>query len=969
MNIGTWNVQSWYRPGAAINAVEQMENIGMDITAVQEIRWPDDGNIKISKSTIFFSGNKNGRHEFGTGFVIRNNLVQNILNFKPINERICYIRMKGERYNTSIISAHAPTEEKDEDIKDEFYDALEREIDTMPKHDMRILCGDFNAKIGKEPSLYPTIGKHSLHNISNDNGLRLTETAAANNMLIKSTMFPHKDIHKQTWVSNDHITRNQIDHIIVDARHSNNIIDVRSLRGIDGDTDHYLVRAKVKSRISSHKYNKTTINPQWNMDEIHSAENQRNYREQLEQTLNSEREDKDIEQLWEATAEIITKTADKIFGRSKQKRAKTWYDEECRKQLEKRQTVRKTWIQLQTDQSKKEYDDCRKETRKIIRTKKRNYEQQKYENMERDRPKPGSREFYKAISSEKRGHRTNSIHTLRDNQGRMIIDGREITEEWKKYFRDLLNIIQEEQHKEEIYITADMPVKNPSFEETQRALNKLKNHKAPGTDGIPAELLKYGGDALHRRIHQLITHIWLEERTPARWKENIIVPIHKKGDKTKCANYRGISLLNTAYKTLSNIILSRLIPYAENVLGEYQAGFRANRSTIDQLFTLRQLLEKGWEYNRPIHNLFIDFRQAYDSVERSQVWNAMAEFSIPKKLIRMTKVCMEGGISKVRVNNKLSSSFEINSGLKQGDALSPLLFNLVLEKAMRSAEIKTELLSAQGPKLLLAYADDIDLVGDSTLSTKDIFNKVEGATSKVGLKINEEKTKYMCINRTTRRDRIGQNVTINTFNFERVQRFKYLGAVITADNDVTEEIKNRIQSANRCLFALNKLIKSKNLTRSSKIKIYKSIVRPVITYGCETWTMTKANEEKLRRFERKILRKIFGPHHDITTNQYKIRTNIELKALYNNADIVQEIKSQRLRWAGHVHRLHNERLVKLVWEEIPTGKRPLGRPRMRWKDNIQADLRKMNIPFDPRLMEDRTNWKKVVQSAKTHPGL
>ncbi|CAG9839827.1 unnamed protein product [Diabrotica balteata] len=126
----------------------------------------------------------------------------------------------------------------------------------------------------------------------------------------------------------------------------------------------------------------------------------------------------------------------------------------------------------------------------------------------------------------------------------------------------------------------------------------------------------------------------------------------------------------------------------------------------------------------------------------------------------------------------------------------------------------------------------------------------------------------MCINRATRKDRIEQNVTVNTFNFERVQRFKYLGAVITADNDVTEEINRQNPVCNRCLFALDKLIKSKNLTRTSKIKIYKSIVRPVITYGCETWTMTKANEEKLRRFERKI----FGPHHDITTNQYKIRT-------------------------------------------------------------------------------------------------
>ncbi|XP_072380773.1 uncharacterized protein [Diabrotica undecimpunctata] len=353
--------------------------------------------------------------------------------------------MKGERYNISIISAHAPTKEKDEDIKDDFYDALEREIDTMPKQDKRILCGDFNAKIGKESSLYPTIGTHSLHNISNDNGLRLTETTAANNMLIKSTMFPYKDIHKQTWISNDHITRNQIDHIIVDARHGNNIIDVRSLRGIDGDTDHYLVRAKAKSRISNHKYNKTTINPQCNMDEIHNTEKQQNYREQLEQILNSEREYNDIEQLWETTTEIITKTADKIFGRSRQKRAKTWYDEECRKQLEKRQT------------------------RSLS-----NSHRQQYQNEP----------FSTAIDS--------GMNFLRDNQGCMIIDGKGVTEEWKEYFRDLLNIIQEEQHKEEIYITADMPVKNPSIEEIQKALNKLKNHKAPGTDDIPADLLKYG---------------------------------------------------------------------------------------------------------------------------------------------------------------------------------------------------------------------------------------------------------------------------------------------------------------------------------------------------------------------------------------------------------------------------------------------------------------------------------------------
>lgn len=95
-------------------------------------------------------------------------------------------------------------------------------------------------------------------------------------------MFPHKEIHKQTWA---------------DARHGNNIMDVRSLRGIEGDTDHYLVRAKVKTRISSEKYNKTTRNPQWSLNEIENTEKQHEYKEQLEQTLNSEREHNDIEKM------------------------------------------------------------------------------------------------------------------------------------------------------------------------------------------------------------------------------------------------------------------------------------------------------------------------------------------------------------------------------------------------------------------------------------------------------------------------------------------------------------------------------------------------------------------------------------------------------------------------------------------------------------------------------------------------
>ena len=121
-----------------------------------------------------------------------------------------------------------------------------------------------------------------------------------------------------------------------------------------------------------------------------------------------------------------------------------------------------------------------------------------------------------------------------------------------------------------------------------------------------------------------------KEEFPEEWKESIIVPIHKKGDKTDCNNYRGISLLPTAYKSLSNILLPRLTPYAEEIIGDHQCGFRRNRSTTDHLFCIRQMLEKKWEYNEAVHQLFIHFKKAYDSVRREVLHNILMELGSPR---------------------------------------------------------------------------------------------------------------------------------------------------------------------------------------------------------------------------------------------------------------------------------------------------------------------------------------------------
>jgi exonuclease III len=157
--------------------------------------------MKKEDNTIFYNGRKDERHENGVRFIVNDDTLPQVKGFTAVNDRLCYIRIAGPIFDVIIINAYVPTEEKEEYLKNEFYDDLEKIIDTTTNSCIKILIGDFNAKIWKEDMYRPTIGLNDLHDVSNDNGTRLINLCLAKGFNLSSTYFTRKDIHKQTWIA------------------------------------------------------------------------------------------------------------------------------------------------------------------------------------------------------------------------------------------------------------------------------------------------------------------------------------------------------------------------------------------------------------------------------------------------------------------------------------------------------------------------------------------------------------------------------------------------------------------------------------------------------------------------------------------------------------------------------------------------------------------------------------------------
>ena len=405
------------------------------------------------------------------------------------------------------------------------------------------------------------------------------------------------------------------------------------------------------------------------------------------------------------------------------------------------------------------------------------------------------------------GIRCNQNRPIRSEDRTLLTKMEGQLQRWKRHFESVLHRPAPSQLPDPR--PADVPLNintGPiSRGEIRTALTQLKNAKAPGVDNIPPEAFKEGGPCTLEALHRILNFVWEKDVIPDDWKRGLLVKLAKKGDLSLCSNWRGIMFLSIPGKVLTRVILNRMKVAVDEALRDEQAGFRKDRPCIDQIATLRIIVEQAIEWSSPMYLLFMDFEKAFDFLDREAMWRILRHYGIPNKIINMLKVQYQGFTCQERYGGTMTEPIEAKTGVRQG--CSPLLFLVVLDWVSKNAyEGKHLGLQWSLTQRLedLKYADDLCLLTHRLADMKVKGERLQETGGQVGLKINIQKTKEM---------RIGvkqqEPLEFHGEDVERVSVFTYLGSIINETGGTDEDITPRIRKAQSTFWMLMPVWKEK----------------------------------------------------------------------------------------------------------------------------------------------------------------
>ena len=962
MRVGCWNVQTLYQTGKMPQLVKEFDNYNLDILGVSEVRWTGTGKRRLASGhTILFSGRPDDQHSEGVGLLLNQKTEKALLEWKPYGPRLLRARFYSRYTKLTVIVCYAPTEDKEAEDKDAFYDQLQAATESVRAHDILLILGDLNAKVGSDNiGREHVMGKCGIGTM-NDNGERLADFCEGNNLLIGGTLFQHKDIHKTTWTSPDGVTKNQIDHIMINRKWKSSLQDVRAYRGADVASDHTLVIATVSLKLRRARERQAR---QQRVDSGRLKEPTTKQAYVLEvknrfQVLGDEQE-----MTIDSFNQALLEAGEKVLG-FQRRRKEAWIKDETWEKINERKSTKQkidaTRSERLKEQHRRKYTELNKEVRKMTKADKRDYIEKLADKAEEAARRNDLKTLYK-INKQLSNDFQNSDVPVKDRNGKIIEGEIDKIQRWKEHFESVLNrpdppqLADIQPADEDLDICTDPP----SLEEVSAAIRKMKSSKAPGADGVAAEMMKADVSVTAPILTDIFKQVWESGQLPEAWKTGLIFKLPKKGDLGDCNNWRGITLLSLTSKVFSRIVMSRLTAALEKDLRPQQAGYRPGRSGSEHIFTLRQILEQSNEWNSSLYITFIDLEKAFDSIHRESLWKILRHYGVPAKLVRVVSMLYSDFRCQVICDTELTGTFNISSGVKQGCILSPFLFILAMDWIMKNSTegerrgIRWTMTMAATTTLEdLDFADDIALLSHRHQDMQEKTDAMSTTAGSLGLKISAKKTKSMRMNA-----RVHDNIRLNGENIEEVSDFTYLGSKMSNTGDGEVEIRARLAKASHAFTKLKSTWRARQISLRTKLRIFKSNVISTLLYGSESWKMTKTISHKLDVFQNRCLRRIlqiFWPN-TISNEELHQRTEVE--------PITTQVQRRRWRWIGHVLRQQTTSLSRVALRWTPDGRRKRGRPKETWRRTVEREMKEKGWTWGRlgRVSADRHQWRALVEA-------
>ena len=436
----------------------------------------------------------------------------------------------------------------------------------------------------------------------------------------------------------------------------------------------------------------------------------------------------DIDREWLLFRSAIISSAAESCGRKRLRVARDsekrtpWWNQEVKEAIRAKIDAFKAWIQ---DRSSSDLQSRYPEARKVATSAVKKSKETSWEEFDRrlDSSYFSANKVFWHTIRRLRGKRSSVTYSIKDSIDCILTDENEILSRWREYFKDLLNPVKastrdilEVTHlgEEEVFTAAEVAT----------AIKGIKSGKAAGEDEITPEMLKAltGEEILWlTRVCQVA---WKLGKTAGDWQTDVIIPMFKKGDRKQCTNCRGILLLSLPGKVYAKCLERKCREIVESKLEDGQCGFRPGRSATDQIFTLKQIFEKSWEYGKDLFACFVDLEKAYDRVPWDKLWKVLQEYGVNGQLLCAIKSFYCRPKLCVRVNGKQSKPFHVGVGLRQGCVLSPLLFTVYMnwiDKCSQAVECVT-IGNCKISRLLFAY--DLVLLSSTESGLQRALNTV-----------------------------------------------------------------------------------------------------------------------------------------------------------------------------------------------------------------------------------------------------